>query len=111
MRTGFRILVLDSKNQKLSDNSNIDKNLAKAIKYIHKFQYIEASKWLLISKDSKEKYILLTLINIALKQQEQAYSFYESIKESKYLYEDIFKIYIQKPNEPAIAFEEYALSL
>ncbi len=99
MRTGFRILILDSYNQKIENNDNIDKYLAKAIKYIYRFQYIEASKYLFLARDSKEKYILLTLINIALQQKDQAKIFYETSKEYPYLYDDVFHIFIQKPNE------------
>lgn len=98
MRTGFRILILDSNNQKIEHQDKIDKYLLKAIKYIYKFQYIEASKWLFLAKDSKEKYILLSLINIALQQKDQAKAFYETSKEYPYLYADVFQIYIQKPN-------------
>lgn len=98
MRTGFRILVLDKNNKKI-EHANIDKNLLKAIKYIHKFQYIEASKWLFLSEDSKEKYMLLSLINKALKQEDQAKIFLETSKEYPNVYKNIFDIYVQKPNE------------
>jgi len=60
---------LDKNKIKVSENLDIDKNLARAIKYIHKSQYIEASKWLLLANDSKEKYLLLSLINYALNKK------------------------------------------
>ncbi len=99
MRTGFRILVLDKSKNKVDESLIKDKNLAKAIKYIHKFQYLEASKWLFLAGDSKEKYILLSLINIAIEQKDEAMSYINVLDTLPYSFKDSFDIYIQKPSE------------
>jgi hypothetical protein len=99
MRTGFRILVLDKTLDKIDNMEGFDKNLSRAIKCIHKSQYLEASKWLFLAHDSKEKYLLLYLINLALKQKEEASAFLNTSREFSYLYKDVFDIYIQKPGE------------
>lgn len=111
MRTGFRILILDKDKIKVSENLDIDKNLARAVKYIHKSQYIEASKWLLLANDSKEKYLLLSLINYALKQEDQALHYFENAKDFPYIYKEHFDIYIQKPGEPVEYAETFMRSL
>ena len=107
MRTSFRILILDKSRNKVDENIIQDKNLARAIKYIHKSQYIEASKWLFLASDSKEKYILLSLINFALKQHEQALSYIEIASALSYNFKDVFDIYIQKPGESLEPGEEF----
>ncbi|GAB6077654.1 hypothetical protein [Hydrogenobaculum acidophilum] len=107
MRTGFRILILDKYKNKIDEHLIQDKNLARAIKYIHKSQYIEASKWLFLASDSREKYILLSLINFALKQHEQALSYLETSSALLYNFKDVFDIYIQKPGEPLEYGEEF----
>ncbi len=105
MRTGFRILILDKFLNKVEENPDLDKNLLKAIKYIHKFQYLEASKWLFLAMDSKEKYLLLALINLALQQKDQAMIFLENSKEYNYLYKGVFDIYIQRPTEAPLKID------
>jgi hypothetical protein len=112
MRTSFRILILDKNKIKVSEKLDIDnKNLTRAIKYIHKSQYIEASKWLFLANDSKEKYLLLSLISFALKQEDQALNYFENAKDFTYLYKEHFDVYIQKPGEPVEYAEDFMRSL
>ena len=53
-------------------------NFGRGLRYITEFKYLEASKWLLLSEDSFEKYALLCLINIALGYREGAVEYMEA---------------------------------
>jgi len=107
MRTHFRILILDKSKNKIDENLIPDKYLSKAIRYIHKSQYIEASKWLFLANDSREKYLLLSLINIAIEQEDQAMSYLKNAESIPSTFKDIFDIYIQKPGEPIESGEAF----
>ncbi len=76
MRVRFRIsLYEDDKRLRKSDFAGRKDPLSVGLRYITEFKYLEATKWLLVSPDSWEKYILLGLINLALGQEEQAHEF------------------------------------
>jgi hypothetical protein len=77
MRVRFRILPLKG-GKRISGELKIeDKNLAKAVRYLSEFKYLEATKWLMLAEESFEKYALLYLIYTALGQGENAEEFYE----------------------------------
>lgn len=78
MRVRFRIRLC-RRGKKLTKKgiSVGDRALSTAIRYILEFKYLEATKWLMLSADSKEKYLLLGLIYTALGQEDMAEEFFE----------------------------------
>ncbi len=68
-----------------------------ALRYITEFKYLEATKWLLVSEDSWEKYTLLALINLSFGQREQAEEFMSSAV--RYGRNTDIEIKIEKPEE------------
>ncbi|WP_164930742.1 hypothetical protein [Aquifex aeolicus] len=78
MRVKFRIgIEKEGKRLKKKDLQGVRDPLYIGMRYITEFKYLEATKWLLLAKDSYEKYKLLALINEALGQNEQAREFEE----------------------------------
>lgn len=76
MRVRFRISLLrQGKRLKRIDLSGLKDPLWVGMRYVTEFKYLEATKWLLISEDSWEKYALLSLVNLSLGQEEQARDF------------------------------------
>ena len=81
MRVRFRIsFYRGDKRLKRSDFGDTKDPLWVGMRYIVEFKYLEANKWLLIAPDSYEKYILLTLTNLAIGQEEQAREFLYSVE-------------------------------
>ncbi|WP_459776153.1 hypothetical protein [Aquifex pyrophilus] len=79
MRVKFRIgIYRNGRRLKKRDFQGLRDPLFIGMRYITEFKYLEATKWLLIAEDSKEKYTLLGMINEALGQSEQAREFFEN---------------------------------
>ena len=78
MRVRFRIRLF-RKGEKLTKREvNFgEKAFSTALRYILEFKYLEATKWLMLSADSREKYLLLGLIYTALGQEDMAEEFFE----------------------------------
>ncbi len=80
MRVKLRILLYrDRKRLRKSDFAGLRDPLSVGMRYITEFKYLEATKWLLIAPDSRERSLLLGLINLALGQREQALEFLEGL--------------------------------
>ncbi len=81
MKPRLRIFIYTG-DKKLSkkDLKTREDNFGKGLRYIAEFKYLEASKWLLLSEDSFEKYALLSIINIALGYKEGAFEYLEMAK-------------------------------
>ncbi len=76
MRVGFRILIYkDGKRLKRTDLKDYKEAFWIGVRYITEFKYLEATKWLLVSEDSYEKYLLLALIHTSFGQRETAQEF------------------------------------
>ncbi|ADC89130.1 hypothetical protein Thal_0496 [Thermocrinis albus DSM 14484] len=69
MRVRFRI-ALYRDGVRLTKEQLKDRKdpLGIGMRYVTEFKYLEATKWLMVAKDSYEKYLLLGLINFALAQ-------------------------------------------
>lgn len=81
MRVRFKIVVLkEGKKLTKEELSSLKDSLHIGLRYILEFKYLEATKWLMISEDSQEKYTLLALVNYALHQDEQARDFWLEAK-------------------------------
>ncbi len=78
MRVKFRIAIYNE-GVKLKKSDFADKRdaFSMGLRYILEFKYLEATKWLMLSEDSYEKYFLLGLINTALGQETQAKEFFQ----------------------------------
>ncbi len=76
MRVRFRISLLKGgRRLKKRDLKDLRDPLHTGMRYVVEFKYLEATKWLLIAEDSWEKYALLSLINLSLGQEDQAFDF------------------------------------
>jgi hypothetical protein len=76
MRLGFRIYIYsEGKRLKRTDLRRSKEPFWIGVRYITEFKYLEATKWLLLSEDSQEKYMLLALIHTALGQRDTAREF------------------------------------
>ncbi len=92
MRVKFRIgIYRNGKKMKKKDFLGLRDPLFIGMRYITEFKYLEATKWLLIAKDSREKYTLLGMINEALGQSEQAKEFFENASRYEKLTDYEFK--------------------
>ncbi len=92
MKLRLRIFLLRG-DRKLSKSDIKERdNFWIGVRYILEFKYLEASKWLLLSEDSKEKYLLLSLINLALGDRERAMEYAEYIESSPALYDISVKV-------------------
>ncbi len=92
MKLKLRIFLLKG-NRKLSKGDLEEKrNFWVGVRYILEFKYLEASKWLLLSEDSREKYLLLSLINLALGDREGAMEYSEYIESFPALYDISVKV-------------------
>ena len=90
MRVKFRICVyLNGKRLKKDDLKGKRDPFFIALRYITEFKYLEATKWLYLAEDSYEKYYLLSLINEALGQEEQAREFLETAKRFERKYDEL----------------------
>ena len=90
MRVKFRIRIdLNGKRLKKEDLKGKRDPFSIALRYITEFKYLEATKWLYLAEDSYEKYYLLSLINEALGQEEQAKEFRETAKRFERKYEKL----------------------
>lgn len=84
MRAKIKIIIKkDSKPLKKEDFKNKKDYLSIGMRYILEYKYLEASKWLLLSEDSFEKYYLLGLINLSLGQEKEGREFLEESKKYK----------------------------
>ncbi len=107
MRVRFKIVVLkEGKKLTREELINLKDPLHVGIRYILEFKYLEATKWLMLSEDSQEKYTLLALVNYALHQNEQARDFWlEAQKHDRRtpytialeIYQEGKRILIEKP--------------
>ncbi|MEN3034533.1 MAG: hypothetical protein ABDH18_06055 [Aquificaceae bacterium] len=110
MRVGFRILIFKDGKRLYKDDLQGDGVFERALRYIAEFKYLEATKWLLICEDSLEKYLLLSLTNLALCQREQAMEFMLEAKKFSKRYEINFAI--EKPlSREIIAVDRLEVSL
>ncbi len=92
MKLKLRIFLLRG-DRKLSKKDIEEKdNFWVGVRYILEFRYLEASKWLLLSEDSKEKYLLLSLINLALGDKERAMEYVEYMEGFPSLYDISVKV-------------------
>ncbi len=98
MRVRFRILLFESgKRLNSKDLKGKRDPLYIGMRYITEFKYLEASKWLLLAEDCKEKFLLLYLVNLALGQEDQAKEFLEKARtQTKRTKVEIF---IERPGE------------
>lgn len=98
MRVRFRIVLYrKDKRLKKSDLLGMKEPFWVALRYVTEFKYLEATKWLLVSEDSWEKYTLLALINLSFGQREQAEEFMDYAH--KYQRKSDIEIRIEKPEE------------
>ncbi len=101
MKLRLRIFLLRG-DRKLSKGDIKEKdNFWTGVRYILEFKYLEASKWLLLSEDSKEKYLLLSLVNLALGDREGAVEYAEYIESFPALYDISIKV-----NNPHLGIEK-----
>jgi len=98
MRIRFRIRLSEAgKKLTRKDLSFEDRPFSLALRYILEFKYLEATKWLMIAQDSREKYLLLGLIYIALGQDDLGSEFLE--RSSDYGKKTDLRIHIELPEE------------
>ncbi len=84
MRVRFRIRLSRGGRKLTKKDLRIgNKAFSTAIRYILEFKYLEATKWLMLSEDTREKFLLLGLIYTALGQEEMAEEFFERFKVCK----------------------------
>ncbi|MFN7065619.1 MAG: hypothetical protein ACK4OF_05680 [Aquificaceae bacterium] len=119
MRVRFRIAIYEKEGKRLSKEDILDQKdaLHIGIRYITEFKYLEATKWLMLSGDCREKYLLLSLINLALGQETEGYEFMaEALKypsTTKYLFaierpEKNLRLFIERPE---VSLPDFLLSL
>lgn len=90
MRVKFRIRInLNGKKLKKEDLKGKRNPFFIALRYITEFKYLEATKWLYLAEDSYEKYYLLSIINEALGQEDQAKEFMEIAKRFERKYKEL----------------------
>ncbi len=96
MRVRFRIKLFRGNSRLTKKDLRIgSKAFSTAIRYILEFKYLEATKWLMLSEDSREKFLLLGLIYIALGQEEMADEFIERSEGCKKMTD--LRIFIEFP--------------
>jgi len=87
MKLRLRIFILKG-NRKLTKKEIEERdNFWIGVRYILEFKYLEASKWLLLSEDSREKYLLLSLINLAIGDKEGAAEYANYVNSFPKLYD------------------------
>lgn len=100
MRVRFRIrLYREGRVLTVKDLRGDKSTFSKALRYILEFKYLEATKWLMLSQDTAEKYLLLGLIYMAIGQEEMANEFMEKAEELER--EGNLKIVIEFPDKGA----------
>ncbi|MFN3947301.1 MAG: hypothetical protein ACK4LA_04355 [Aquificaceae bacterium] len=106
MRVKFRIALYNREGKRLSKEEFIKSSSAlyRGMRYITEFKYLEATKWLMLAQDSKEKYLLLGLLNIALGQESEGLEFLREA--SKHPPTTDYKIAIENPEENLRVFIE-----
>lgn len=108
MRVRFRLAVYDEHGKRIGKEHLKEHKdaLHRGIRYVVEFKYLEATKWLMLSEDCQEKYLLLGLLNISLGHTEQGAEFLEEAKKhrriTKYTFavekpEEGLKLFIEKP--------------
>ncbi|MFN3813079.1 MAG: hypothetical protein ACK4SM_00455 [Aquificaceae bacterium] len=81
MRVKVRISIYEG-GRKITreDLKGLKDPLSIGLRYIAEFKYLEATKWLMLSKDCFEKYYLLGLLNVSLGQEHQATIFFDEAR-------------------------------
>ena len=98
MRVRFRISVLKGGKRLTKKDLEGERDpLLVGIRYVTEFKYLEATKWLMLSEDCWEKFLLLGLLNVALGQEEQGREFL-SMAEGKRRRTDL-SFFVEKPEE------------
>lgn len=115
MRVRFRVAVYDQHGKRLGKEhlrEHMDA-LHRGIRYVVEFKYLEATKWLMLSEDCQEKYLLLALLNISLGHREQGAEFLEEAQKHRrsttYTFavekpEEGIKLFIEKPEASLLDF-------
>ncbi len=106
MRVRFRVWVYSKEGKRLSkdDLINFREPLYVGMRYVVEFKYLEATKWLMLSEDCMEKYLLLALLNLSLGQESQAFEFLQEAKKHKKITDYLFAV--EKPEEGIRVFIE-----
>ena len=98
MRVKFRIQVYkDGKKLSKLDLVSAKSPFWIGVRYITEFKYLEATKWLMIAQDCHEKYVLLSLINLALGQEDQGEEFCKEALKHKPMYD--IQIFVEMPEK------------
>ena len=98
MRVRFRIrLYREGRLLTVKDLRGDKSTFSKALRYILEFKYLEATKWLMLSQDTVEKYLLLGLIYMAIGQEDMANELMEKAEDMEK--EGNLKIVIEFPDK------------
>ena len=98
MRVKFRISIYkDGKRLSKADLKQEKSPFWIGVRYITEFKYLEATKWLMIAEDCYEKYLLLSLANLALGQENQGREFYNEALKHKSMHP--LKIFLEVPEK------------
>ncbi|WP_333785147.1 hypothetical protein [Thermocrinis sp.] len=98
MRVRFRISIYkDGKKLSKEDLKQEKSPFWIGVRYITEFKYLEATKWLMIAEDCYEKYLLLSLANLALGQENQGREFYSEALKHKSMHP--LKIFLEVPEK------------
>ena len=99
MRVKFRVRIYSKEGKRLSKEDFFKHSdpIYKAMRYVMEFKYLEATKWLMVSRDCMEKYLLLGLLSIALGQEQEGLEFLQEATKHQKLTDYVFAV--EKPEE------------